>query len=669
MQVLLRYMQDTQEASVRIFPGALAAVAVFFLAAPFLGAQPTAPSPVTQVRMTEGAGSTIFGNTCENCHGNPKVDSAPSPAMLKKLTPEKIYQALTTGDMVTQAKDLTDRQKRDIAEWVGGRKLGSAESGDAQKMPNRCESNPPLVDLTSAPAWNGWSDINNTRFQPAKAAGLSVAAVSRLRLRWAFGAPSAESVYGQPTVVDGRVFFSSDSGWIYSLDAATGCVHWSFQAQTGVRSAVTLATVKTGAGAQKSAAFFGDIHGNVYSVDATNGELIWKQSIDPHPLSRITGGVRVYKGRVYVPVASLEEPESSSYNYKCCTFRGMVAALNADTGKQIWKTYTIDETPTERKTAEGKSFMGPAGAGVWSPVAIDPKHNAIYVTTGNTFSAPDVGRSDGVMAIDLDSGKILWMQQDEAGDVWHTGCPSGTPPAGFPPKNAGAAGGARRGPPPGAGAGGRAGRGGGGGRAQRPEDYYCPSETENPDWDFSAGVILVNLPNGKRLLLAGQKSGMVWAHDPDQKGALVWRSDVSRGQIVFGGASDGENAYYVFRSGGGGVVALGVADGVEKWFTPIPAQESMNTHTGLTAGVTAIPGAVFTAGLDGVVHAFRAYDGQAIWQYDTTQEVKTVNGMTARGGSIGSAGVTVAGGMVFVPSGYTGFQNGQPGNLLLAFAP
>ena len=624
----------------------------------YLAAQPPTGG---QVRMTEGAGSTIFGNYCENCHGNPKVDSAPPPAILKQMTPERIYQALTTGDMVTLAKDLTDQQKKDIAEWVGGRKLAATESGDAKNMPNHCEGNPPLRDLTSAPAWNGWSDINNTRFQPAPVAGLTAATVSRLQLKWAFGLPSAASVYGQPTVVDGRVFFSSDSAWIYSLDATTGCVHWSFQAQTGVRSAIQIAPVKSGS--SKFAAFFGDIHGNVYAVDAANGELLWKHAIDPHPLSRITGGVRVYNGKVYVPVASLEEPESSSYNYKCCTFRGMMAALNADTGKQIWKTYTIDEAPAERKTPDGKVFMGPSGAGVWSPTTIDPKKNAIYFTTGNTFSAPDVGRSDGLMAMDLDTGKILWVQQDEAGDVWHTGCPQGPSPAGFPPKNVGLIGG--RGTPPGGG-----GRGGAPpSRPKVPETYYCPTETENPDWDFSAGVILVNLPNGKRLLIAGQKSGLVWAHDPDRNGALVWKSDVSRGQIVFGGAADDQNGYFVFRGVGGGLVALGLSDGIEKWFTPLPAQESMNIHTGLTAAVTAIPGVVFTAGLDGMVHAMRAYDGQIVWKYDTTQEVKTVNGLTARGGSIGSAGVTVAGGMVFVPSGYTGFQGGQPGNLLLAFAP
>jgi polyvinyl alcohol dehydrogenase (cytochrome) len=200
-----------------------------------------------------------------------------------------------------------------------------------------------------------------------------------------------------------------------------------------------------------------------------------------------------------------------------------------------------------------------------------------------------------------------------------------------------------------------------------PESYYCPDEKNDPDWDFSAGVMLANLPNGKSLLIAGQKSGMVWAHDPDNRGALVWKSDVSRGQIVFGGAMDEDTAYFAMR--GGGVVAVRLTDGLEKWSAMVPPQESMSTHAGFSAAVTLIPGVLFVPGLDGVLHAFNTFDGRQIWAYDTTQEVKTVNGLTARGGSIGSAGATVAGGMLFVTSGYTGFQGGQPGNLVLAFGP
>ena len=624
-------------------------------------AQQPASQPITQVRGNEGAGSTIFGNTCQGCHG--KLDSAPPPAMLKKLTPEKIYEALTTGNMKNQAADLTDIQKRDIAEWVSGRKLGATESGDAKEMTNRCPANPPIKDLTSTPGWNGWSpDLVNARFQAAKAANISAASVARLQLKWAFGLPAASSAYTEPTLVDGRIFVASDSGFVYSIDAASGCVHWSFQAQAGIRSALTVAPSKVGS--TRYAAYFGDIHGNVYSVDTTNGELLWKVAIDPHPLSRITAGIKFHNGRLYVPVASLEEPESSSFNYPCCTFRGMVAALDAGTGKQIWKTYTIDETPTKRKSAAGKDFLGPAGGGVWGPATIDPKRHAIYVGTGNAFSEPETGRSDAIMAFDMDTGKILWVKQDEPGDVWHTGCPQGPPPAGFPPRSAGR-GPARAGAGRGAVAPGR--RGGGGGRGQMPDSYYCPDAKENPDWDFSAGVILIDMPNGKSLLIAGQKSGMVWAHDPDKKGELVWKSDISRGQIVFGGAADNDTAYFAMR--GGTVAAVRLSDGVEKWATYAPPQESMNTHAGFSAAVTVTPGVLFAPGLDGTLRAFSTIDGRPLWQYDTTQDVKTVNGVEAKGGSIGSAGAIVANGMVFVTSGYTGFQGGQPGNLLLAFGP
>jgi polyvinyl alcohol dehydrogenase (cytochrome) len=598
---------------------------------------------------TEGAGSTIYGNYCETCHGNPKVEAAPSPATLKKMTPEHIYLALTKGDMVAMAKDLSDQQKRDIAEWVGGRKLGATESGDASKMSNACSTNPPIRDLTSTPSWNGWSpDLATTRFQRAKAADLSAAKVERLQLKWAFGLPAASSVYGQPTIVDGRVFVSSDSGYVYSLDAKTGCVYWSFEAGVGIRSAITIGPTKPGS--TKYAAFFGDVRGTIYSIDASNGKLLWKVAIDPQQLSRITGGTSLYNGRLYVPVASLEEPESSSVNYACCQFRGMVAALDSETGKQIWKTYTLPDPPKKQTTSKGVAFMGPAGVGVWGPLTIDPKRNAVYFGTGNTFSGPDVGRGDAIMALAMDTGKVLWVQQDQPDDVWHTGCVQGPPPAGFPPKSVGRPRNAA--PRPAA------------QRPPMPATYYCP-EPEGPDWDFSAGAMLTNLPNGKSLLIAGQKSGVVWAHDPDAKGALVWKSDVSRGQVVFGGATDDENAYFAFR--GGSLAALRLSDGLEKWHTAIPAQESLKNHPGISAAITLVPGVVFTTGLDGMIRAFNSFNGQRVWEYDTTPEVTTVNGVKAHGGSIGSAGATVVDGMVYVTSGYTGFQNGQPGNLLLAF--
>jgi len=616
----------------------------------------------TVVRGSDMAGANAFRAHCEVCHGT--NERAPSIAMLRKMAPERIYQALTTGAMRNQAQEakLTDTDMRDIATWIGGRKL-EAQQDDAKDMPNRCSSNPPFTpgDLKALPAWNGWSnDLFNARFQPGKSAELSPAAVTRLQLKWAFALPSATSVYGQPTIAGGRVFVGGDSGYLYALDATTGCVQWSFHAQSGLPSAVVLD--QRPGHPNQVAAYFGDIRGNVYAVDASSGELIWKTLVDPHPLARIRGGIKFYNGRLYVPVTSLEEVESGSYNYKCCTFRGSVAAVNAEDGKMLWKTYMIDQTPAERKTADGKSYIGPSGAGIWGPTTVDPKRKAVYVSTGNGFSEPDTGRSDAVIALDMDTGKIRWVQQDEPSDVWHGGCPAGppVPGLGLPPRSAARFGGGNR---PGVNAQAQQQRP----RPALPPNYYCPPAEGNPDWDFSAGVMMTTLPNGKDLVIVGQKSGMVWAHDPDNGGALVWKSDISRGEIDFGGAMDGENAYFAMR--GGAVTAIRLTDGLERWATYVPPQESMRAHRGLSAAVTAVPGVLFTAGLDGMLRAFSTFDGRELWSYDTTKQVKTVNGIDANGGSIGSAGPTVAGGMVLVTSGYTGFQQGQPGNLLLAFGP
>jgi polyvinyl alcohol dehydrogenase (cytochrome) len=262
----------------------------------------------------------------------------------------------------------------------------------------------------------------------------------------------------------------------------------------------------------------------------------------------------------------------------------------------------------------------------------------------------------------MDTGKLLWVKQAMHGDVWHSSyCGAGPPPAGFPPRSA------SRNPN----AAPRPASGRPASAASKPEPppdyYYCPDAKNNPDWDFSAGVILHNLPNGKSLVVAGQKAGVVWAFDPDKNGELVWRADISRGEITFGAAADDEYGYFAMR--GGALAKVRLKDGLEEWGTWIPPQPSMQRHRGISAAASLIPGVVFTAGLDGMLRAFSTFDGRPIWQYDTTQEVTTVNGVKASGGSIGSAGATIANGMVFVTSGYIGFQSGQPGNLLLAFGP
>jgi polyvinyl alcohol dehydrogenase (cytochrome) len=609
--------------------------------------------PAEAQRLSESTGVNLFSNRCTSCHGATPVDRAPAESVIRAMPPERIYEAITTGPMKEMAKELSDADKRLLAEFMGGRKLDLSEAGDARHMTNACAANPPLRNL-DAPSWNGWGDLSNTRSQTAKGAGLSAGQVSRLKLKWAFGFPGATALYGQ-TIVDGRVFVSSNAGYVYSLDAQTGCVHWSMKTAAAVRSGIVIGPLKQGS--SRLAAFFGDIRGNAYAVDASNGELLWRKAVDSHPLARVTGAPKLFEGRVYIGVASLEEDESRSATYVCCTFRGVIAALDSETGRQIWKTYTIPETPKViRKNSAGVDYMGPAGAGVWVSPIVDPARRALYFGTGNAFSEPATA-ADSLMAVSLDTGKILWHVVGLENDIWHGGCAQTVPGRG-----------PLGGPPPG-------GRGPGRGPAPGVRPYPADNcvEKTGPDWDYSASSNLATLPDGRTIVIAAQKQGVVRAHDPDRKGAVLWEQDVARtitgggGETVFGGAVDRENAYFGLHSGG--LVAVDLKTGIEKWWTPLTAPEAMAQHRGIVAAVSLIPGVLFSGGLDGMLRAVSPGNGQTIWEFNTAQDFQTVNGVPAKGGSIGQGGPTIAGGMVFVGSGYVGFTNGAPGNVLLAFAP
>ena len=536
------------------------------------------------------------------------------------MTAETIFEAMTRGSMRTHIEDVSDDVKRAMAEFLSGRKLGGTASADARAMPNRCSSDQRVRDL-SAGAWNGWSpDPTNARFQ--KAGDLAPDAVPRLKLKWAFGFPGASSVYGQPTVAGGRVFIGVDTGYVYSLDAATGCVHWSFQAETGVRNAISVGPVD--APSARDAVYFGDIRGNVYALDAATGDLLWKIIADAHPLATITGAPRLHDGRLYVPVSSREEAAGGSLNYPCCTFRGSVLALNASTGHVIWKTYTIPEParPVRRNSSGTQLFTG-AGAAVWHAPTIDLTRRAVYIATGDAYTEPAAPTTDAVMALDMDTGKVLWTVQDTEQDAWLVGCAQ-----------------------------------------DRSEN--CPKDL-GPDFDFGAPPILLALPDGRRLLLAGQKSGQVFAHDPDRQGARVWTATlvekIGEAEILFGGAADDQAAYFGLDNGM--LASVDIATGAQRWSTSVT---STSQRRGLTAALTAIPGVVFSGAQDGTLRAFSSDTGKMIWDYNTVQDFRTVNGVAAKGGSMGAPGPTVAGGMLFVGSGYPGLGNGTAGNVLLAFA-
>jgi len=593
-------------------------------------------------------GQASFNKNCANCHPNAKATAegnaqqggrtAPDTETLAQMTPEAIYGALTTGVMAQQAQNLEDNEKRAIAEFFGGRPLGAVDQGDAKNMTNHCTSNPALSGSPTRSAWNGWGNgLANTRFQSAEDAGFSIDQVPRLRLKWAFGLPAGGETSGQPSVFGGRVFFGDYNSFAYSLDQATGCIHWSFHADAQIRTAAVVGRIKYN-GRATYAAFFGDKKANVYALDARTGALLWKRNLEPRLLSHITAAPVFYKERLYVGLAGSEELVSSDPHYPCCTYRGSLSALDANSGAVIWKTFTIPVEPKPtKKNSLGTQLWAPAGASIWAAPTIDPKLGAIYVGTGNGFTEPAADTSDSIMAFDLKTGKVLWSYQALANDASPGDC--------FGPG---------------------------------PKDAHCPHHV-GPDWDFGNSPILQTLSDGKRILVAAHKGGEVVALDPDRHGALLWTADLSAGrdtsgpvqvQIIWGGAVDDQNVYYTLEAGS--VAAVRLRDGKVVWVEPIepsPAHPGAGERLrrGLEAAVTLLPGVVFAGGWDGVLHALAAADGHEIWEFDTAREFTAVNGVAAKGGSLGAPGAVIAGGTLLVGSGYVGTGNGMPGNVLLAF--
>src|SRR6266853_333499 len=597
--------------------------------------QAAGQAPPGFVAGTE-SGFATFQTQCAKCHGNPNVDRAPTPETLREMTPEKIYAALTTGVMQEQASALNDGQKKALAEFMAGRPLGSAASGAAENMGFQCRTNPAMSDPARGPAWNGWSpDLANTRFQPATVARLTAAQVPKLKLKWAFGFPSGVSANAQPTIAAGRVFVGSDNGFVYSMDAKTGCVYWSFETGSIIRNAVVVGAVK-GPGNAKYAAFVGDGHANVYAINAQDGKQLWKTKVDPHFVARITAGIKYYDGKVIVPVSSSEEFSSGNPGYSCCTSRGSVVALDASTGKQIWKAWTVPDEPKPYRTmANGVVLYAPAGGAVWNSPTIDPVKRAVYFGTGDATTAPPAKTTDAIMAIDLDTGKYLWSYQATETDVFMGGCNGAN------------------------------------------VSEACPKPM-GPDMDIGNSPILKSLPNGKRVLIAGTKSADIFALDPDDNGKLLYRihplgqplngGGRGRSSIVWGGAADDALVYYGIGGAGLAAVKQGTGDRVWLFTPPQPAGGGgRGRGPSLGAAATAIPGVVFQGSSDGKLYAVSAADGKQLWEYDTAKEFETINRVPAHGGAISTSGAVIVNGMVYVGSGYAVGSGASGGNVLLAF--
>ncbi len=578
------------------------------------------------------SGNALFERDCATCHkaGDAR---APSPQTLRTLSADAVLTAMTTGKMAVQAQRLSQSDRIAVAEFVTGRAVTNAASATV----GQCDAKTMRSTIASSfgkAGWNGWGGPEGgARF--AKNGGIKEADVPKLKLAWAFGFPRALSARTQPTVMGDWLFTASDTGDVFALDSKTGCTRWTYKAKAGVRGALSVASMGSG----KYGVYFGDGQANAYGLDAQTGRELWTLKVEAHPNATITGAPSVYNGRVYVPTSAAgEEVRGQDPNYACCSFRGSVSAIDIRNGELLWKSYTVTEEPKPRgMSSKGVQLLGPSGAGTWGSPTIDAARGVLYIGTGNGYSGPEQKTMNAIIAMDLKTGAHKLVQQTVPNDIWLLQCDGGQ---------------------------------------AKLKNPNCPDD-EGPDFDFAASPLLTKSAKGRELLVVPQKSGVIWALDPNKQGEVVWQYRYGQGSGMggqWGAASDGVNAYIGTGDAQapvqGGMHAVNLDTGMRAWFTPPQAKvceaKDPRCSAAQAGAITAIPGVVFSAGGDGGLRAYSSKDGAVLWTFNTNRSFETVNRVVASGGSMDASGVVVAGGMLYVNSGYNGFVT-RPGNVLLAF--
>lgn len=665
-----RYSAAALTASALVLAGSIA------LAAGRAAPQAQVPSGHPSIEPAAGApkaaaaaapdGEALYKARCATCHEN-AVDRTPTRDVLSKNPVSFILSSLRTGAMAPMAEGLTPPEMLAIARYVS--KVPEERSSSSQDVDvkaiwgdgvegtaldaPKCKTAPPPIDLAARDQWNGWSiSKTNNRFQPNP--GLTAGDVPRLKLKWAFQYPGAKN--GQATVIGERLFVTSMSGAVYALNAKTGCVYWRHAAAAATRTSVTVVKLPAGAGdaAGKTALFISDWTKAAVAIDADTGKQLWKTVVDDQHGLQMTGSLTYWDGKIYVPISSGTEAFAQAPNWVCCKFRGALVALDAASGRILWKRYTTEEIPAPfKKNRLGRDMWGPAGGAIWVAPTVDARNRTIYVGTSNSYTERTYDNADSVLAIDADTGAIKWARQLTPDDNYIDGC--------YRPAN------------------------------QRPAN--CPSPL-GPDFSIGAAPILHDLPGGKQLLLVGQKSGMIYGLDPARKGATVWERKLSNGSalggIEFGTASDGKLVYAGVSDiasadpnrGKPGLWALDAATGAVVWNQPTNPRPTCRwknwwCHGAISQAISVMPGVVFAGAYDGHFRAYDSATGKIIWDVDTASEpVKALNGSKVYGGVFDGAGPTIAGGVVYVHSGYAGrsgttggmSMRNADGNVLMAFS-
>lgn len=586
------------------------------------------------------AGADLYGAHCAYCHDG-SVAKAPALHWLEMMPPRAIVAAMTTGVMAEQAKGLSDADHVRIAEYITRIPLGDSLPPVAR--PPQCTPENAVFDMATPPAAVNWGH-DARRFVPAQVGGLTASDLGQLELKWAYAFDQSTRGRSQPSIGMGAIYVGSEDGTVYAFDAATGCARWTFQAGAEVRTSIVLDSWAAGDAPARPLAYFGDIVARLYAVDARTGELVWSAKMDEHPSATLTATPLLAGGKLYVPVSSLEVIPAARIDYACCTFRGSVVAIDAATGVRDWTFYTIPNAPAlTGETEVGTPVYAPSGAPSWVSPTIDPRRGVIYVGSGENYSSPADENSNAIFAVDIKTGKRVWQRQTVSGDAWNVAC-------------------------------------------MMEDNPNCPVE-RGPDFDHSASILIHTLPDGRDILLTGHKQGTVFALDPDRQGELLWSTRVGRGSIQggvhFGLAVDGNTVYVPINDMNNtrngefldpalarpGMHAVDARDGRVLWSKVqenVCGENRPFCDPGISAAVTAIPGAVIAGHLDGHVRAYAQADGSLLWSVNTAVPVKGVSGVSGRGGGMSGSGVAVGDGYLAFNSGY-GLYYHEPGNLFLVY--
>ena len=593
---------------------------------------------------TPHPGKAVYEQNCASCHDHPEATRSPALNALKAMRYQTILYALNEGKMKVQSSALSGTQRAAVIDYLAGREATSDEwLTAAMCSPERRKVN---LDAPATVTGFGFDPKNHRRLTAAQT-GLRTADMRNLELAWAMGFPKATQMRSQPAIVGTTLFLPvADAQRAFAIDVSgPPCVQWVYSHDTPLRTGAAFGQLPNG----RKVIVFGDVASKVHMLDAATGQLLWLQPVGLYSLSLTTGTPAIHGDRVFVPISQYEISLGGDDKHECCHTHGAVAALDAMTGKKIWTTHTMEEAKPVRDRGDGKMIYGPSGAPIWNSPAIDAKRGVLYVGTGEATSEPAAPTTDAILAIDLKDGRIRWSFQATQNDIFLTGC------------------------------------------LLNRNGLNCPKNSVHRDVDFGASVIVAQRSDGSDVILAGQKSGTVWALDPDRDGKLAWRQDFGEGSplggIHWGIAFDGTRVfapinrpYAAVKAEGTqkpGLNAVRVDTGAVEWtYTATPdctgkrveLVKACATNIGFSGAPTVIDGAVVSGSLDGFLHAFDAKTGELLYKFDTARSFDTFNGVTASGGAIDNATIVAANGMLFVSSGY-GLFGQTPGNVLLAFKP